>query len=397
MSQLPLGLGKSTATGLRADFVVGVVDAALGDEGRLDRIAGLFPHVEFRRLTSDWAVTPQGRIIAVVVKADASALDDLVATLRSAPASLRIIVVLENADVAAMRLLTREGAADILPAPVSDPALAMSLERLLATETPASGLDRKDGEIVAILKAGGGVGATSLAVQTTAMLAAREGSSVCLTDLDLQFGSAAAYLDISGAITLTDILAMGVGIDDVGLISVLARHRSGTHLLAAPKDMMPLEGLKAPQIDGLVSALRRDFALSLVDLPAAWTNWTLRTLTLADRIVLVGQLTVPHIQLMMRQVQFLTSQGLGDKPLVMVCNRVTAEQLAAIPLKVAEKTLGRPYDVVVPEDARTMTLAVNQGADVSSLRAGAKLEKAIGQLADRVANTTTPAKAKRWF
>ena len=63
---------------------------------------------------------------------------------------------------------------------------------------------------MALLKAGGGVGATALAVQVAALLAAARRGAVCLADLDLQFGTAALYLDLPEAVTVTDCLSAGV-------------------------------------------------------------------------------------------------------------------------------------------------------------------------------------------
>ena len=50
---------------------------------------------------------------------------------RAAAADCSVVIALRDADVTTTRRLMRDGAADVLPAPVSEPALALSLERLL--------------------------------------------------------------------------------------------------------------------------------------------------------------------------------------------------------------------------------------------------------------------------
>jgi pilus assembly protein CpaE len=148
---------------------------------------------------------------------------------------------------------------------------------------------------------------------------------------------------------------------------------------------MPLETLAASHIDGLIKGLRRDFPLTLIDLPSVWTAWTNRLLSLSDRIILVTHLSVPHIQLVKRQLQVLATQKLDTRPLTLVCNSVSPEQQSSVSIKAAERALGRAFDVVIPEDRRIMTAAINQGLELSAVRRGTKLEKAINDLADKAA------------
>ena len=129
----------------------------------------------------------------------------------------------------------------------------------------------------------------------------------------------------------------------------------------------------------------RDFATSLVDLPSAWTAWTNRALQISDGIVLVTHLSVPHINLVKRQLRALAAQRLDSVPLTLVCNQVNAEQQAIVSVKAAEKAIGRDFDVVIPEDSRLMDEAIAQGCEISAVRRGSKLEKAIVELTGKIA------------
>ena len=64
----------------------------------------------------------------------------------------------------------------------------------------------------------------------------------------------------------------------------------------------------------------------------------------------------------------------------MVCNALSSDQQQSVSLKAAERSLGRPFDVVLPSDIRTMNAAINQGVELSAVRRGTKLEKALAQL-----------------
>ncbi|MGH6911852.1 MAG: AAA family ATPase [Phenylobacterium sp.] len=377
---------------------VGVVDGSIDGVGRLASLAALFPHITFEPLGSNWPDRPPPQVDVLLVAVSGSAPDEVDAAIRRLKVrrpGLHVVIALRDADVTTTRRLMREGAADVLTAPLSEPALAMSLERLLAARATAANPQSKAGEVVAVLKAGGGVGATALAVQVAGQIAQRGAGGVCLADLDLQFGGAALYLDLPEAVSITDCLSSG-SLTETPFAAALATHRTGARLLAAPRDMVALETLGPADISALVAGLRRDFPLTIVDLPSAWTAWTNQLLNLADRIVLVTHLSVPHVQMAKRQLRILASQQLETRPLILVCNALSSEQSASVSIKAAERALDRAFDVVIPEDRKTMTAAINQGLELSAIRRGTKLEKAIAELADKVAATAPVAAKRRW-
>jgi pilus assembly protein CpaE len=360
---------------------VGIVDDAIGSAGRLSSLSALFPHVAFVSVGPTWPaqVDPAVSILIVSVSAASSVeIDTAVRRLRDKPANLLVVVALLDADVTTTRLLSREGADDIIPAPVSEPALALCLERLLTRGTSEPDAGRKAGEVIGVLKAGGGVGATSLAVQLAVTMARRAGN-VCLADLDLQFGAAANYLDMPDAVTLAELLALGESLEQTQFIDTLPQHRSGLRVLAAPHDLTPLEVLSVGQVDALINGLRRDFSYTLVDLPSVWTHWTSRVLEMADRVLLVTHLTVPNVQLVKRQLRML-----DDRPTLIVCNALSKEQQASLTIKAAERAMERSFDMVIPDDPQVMVAAVNQGQEISGVKRGTRIEKAISDLADKI-------------
>ncbi len=374
---------------------VGYVEGSIGGPDRLATLATLFPHVDFVSVGPTWPDQPPAGLTALIVGAVASDAERVARRL-AVRSGAPIIIALRDSDAATARRLVQAGAADILPAPVNEAALALSLHRLLSgavAVTPPG----PAGKVITILKAGGGVGATALGAQLAAMLANRTGgeSGVCFADLDLQFGLGALFLDLAEAMTLPDILDGGGPLEDTPLASALAIHRSGARLLAAPRDLTPLEAVSPDQIDGLLAALRRDFAITLIDLPTVWTAWTNRVLQLSDQILMVTNLSVPHANLVNRQIRVMAAQRLDTIPLVLVCNRVSTDQKSVISVKAAEKAIGRAFDVVVPEDRGPMNEAIAQGCELSSLRGGAKLEKAIARLADVIAPQIAAPEPKR--
>jgi pilus assembly protein CpaE len=340
------------------------------------------PEIRFETVAHDWNPADGPTYEVLIVALRAADADAACQWLNALPSRTRAVVILHEADVATTRKLLRDGAAaDVLPAPVTAPAIASSLDRVFSSiaSTP-----RSDGALITMLKAGGGVGATALATQLAAMLA-RRGESVCLADLDLQSGLGAAYMDIPEAISVLDVMGAGAEVADAPFAEALAAHGSGARLLAAPAEITPIETLAANQVEALLTGLKGAYGLTIVDLPTVWCSWTHEVVRASDGVTLVTHLTVPHIQLLKRQLKMLSLYQLDSVPVSIVCNAVTSEQLASLSVKAAERSLGRNFDAVLPDDAKVMTAAVNQGVELSTVRRGTKLEKAIAKVADGIA------------
>jgi pilus assembly protein CpaE len=375
---------------------VGYVEGAIGGPDRVLSLCALFPNVQFVGVGRTWPEAPMAGLAAIIVSASASESETVLRRLGQGASGPPVIVALSDSDVSTARRFMQAGAADILLAPISEAALALSLERLLAggdVQAPRSAA----GRVIGLIKAGGGVGATALGVQLAAIIAGRPGGSggVCYADLDVQFGQASMFLDLSEAMTLAEILEGGGPLDETPLASALALHRTGMRLLAAPRDLMPLEAITPREIDGLVAALKRDFAITFLDLPSAWTAWTNHALQLCDQILLVTNLTVPHATLVKKQLRVMTSQRLDSISTLLICNRVSADQKAILAQKAAEKSIGRDFDMVIPEDRALMNDAIAQGRDLASIRTGTKLEKAIRELAGVIEPVTAAPEVKR--
>lgn len=374
---------------------IGYVEGAIGGPEKVASLAGLFPQVQFVSVGTTWPARALPGLGAMVVSVSASDADEAQRRL-SRPGGPAIIVMLRDADVGVSRRLMQAGAADILVAPVQEAALALSLERVLATIASA-GDKAPLGKVVSILKAGGGVGATAIGVQLAAMIASHgeAGGGVCFADLDVQFGVGALFLDLAASMTLTDVLEGGGALEETPLGTVLALHRSGVRVLAAPRDLMPLEAISPKQAESLLTALRRDFALTILDLPTSWTAWTNQALHLSDQIVLITNLSVPHAHLAKAQLKMLAAQRLDTVPLTLVCNRLSVENKAIVSQKAAEKSIGRDFDFVIPEDRAMMNEALAQGCELSTVRTGTKVERAIADLANSIVPTTVAVDSKR--
>lgn len=390
--QFPGDMRSASTSGLASrpsQRVVYSEDAISADE--VSALQGHFPNLVFERLGAKWPehFSPSLNVLIVSISASSGhEVEKAIDLVRACPSRLNVLIALRDADVVSSLALTRAGAADVIPLPASQAVWTLAIERLLARDgAPVRGEGRTPGQVVALLKAGGGVGATSLGVQAAYQLAAKAGQNpgICFADLDLQFGAAALYFDLSEALTVTDCVAVGEVLEETQFATELAAHKSGIRVLAAPREASPLDMLTPKMIDALIGGLRRDFALTLLDLPPVWTAWSNHAIHLADRVVIITRLSVAHVHLVRKQLSIMGGLGLDRLPITLVCNAVSSDQQNLLSIKAAEKALGRSFSIVLPEDGRAMGAAINHGLPLAEARRGTKLEKLIGQLADMMA------------
>ena len=170
-----------------------------------------------------------------------------------------------------VRSLLHNGASDVLPLPLDVEELEASLAEVLSQQKGASVetlAEADTSKVVTVLKAAGGVGATALVAQLASRFAINEvkaGREVCLLDLDLQFGDAAFQLGLGPSLTVSDLIAAGTRLDGSIIRTTAARDESGLHVIAAPRELMPVEGHHSDEFIRVVDVQEGHRGLLFVD------------------------------------------------------------------------------------------------------------------------------------
>jgi pilus assembly protein CpaE len=199
-----------------------------------------------------------------------------------------------------VRRLFRAGARDVLGAPISYEQLMNALREAIGPGP----MGDSNGFVLAVAKAAGGVGATTIAVNLAGHFAnpprGKRGDrldplKVVLLDFDVQFGTAALALNIEPRKDLTEIMRTPKRLDAHFLDGVLERHRSGVRLLAAPQSVTPLEAIDSEVATSIVNVAASTHDVVIIEMPTAITDWYGALLRRADRNLLVTSATVRGI------------------------------------------------------------------------------------------------------
>jgi pilus assembly protein CpaE len=244
---------------------------------------------------------------------------------------------------------------------------------------------RKQGKVVAFLGALGGVGTTSIATQAGILWA--QTTKIGFVDFDVQFGSAALLLDLKPSLNIANLIEDAERLDSELLQSVALRHASGLEVVASPTDMIPLESVTVDFVDQVLRTACQGYDVVLVDLPNAWTEWSVRILQRADAICLVTNLSVPGLYQFRRQLEVIEANGLASK-LVTIANRIETTMFGRkASTKESEAVLGRKIDHSIANDYPTMRSAADEGRPVKEIRGNSRMVKDLKELVDSLSET----------
>lgn len=276
------------------------------------------------------------------------------------------IVIMEDPSADIVRRLFRAGVTDVLPTPVMPVELiaALNTARGRKVEAPAASAT---GKIVTIVKTAGGAGATTLAANIGAMLASMVDGRVALVDLDIQFGQVATALDVTPRMTVLDAVRAGARLDPTLLASTFALHDSGLHILAAPDAITPLDAISEQFVDRLFRNLRTVAAVSIIEVPAAWTQWIGEALDKSDLVIPVAEASVRSAAGAARINQSFVDFGLTRPNIHLLINKYEK----TIENNERAKKIGEIFGVkpagVVRLDAKTAEDAADRGLLFSAI------------------------------
>ncbi len=308
----------------------------------------------------------------LVIALDAKRRESLVAlqgVVNRLGGRVPVVVLTDSFDDALARWFLQIRVADFLRKPVEPKEVLRACLRALRTD---SSLTDDEGRIFTFVPAAGGVGTTTLAIESAMLLLRGSGNGMeptCLVDLDFQGAACADYLDLDPRLDLEEIGPHPERLDLQLLDVMLARHSSGLSLLAArgrPAERCALDPELVIRLLDLVSSR---FENVVIDLPRSWEPWTDQVLLGSNRVYVVTDMTVPGLRLARRMAGALSQRLPEVKPRIVV-NRFE-QQLFGSGLRRAdvERALDGFFEGTVAKNYKVVREAIDRGTTLDQIKA----------------------------
>ncbi len=256
-------------------------------------------------------------------------------------------------------------------------------------------MEGRKGTIITVFSTAYAVGKTLIAVNMAAELA-RAGHTVCLVDLDLQFGDVCYYLKMKPEKTIADAeKSMREHPDDTVAADYLTRYETG-HLgfdvMASPKLLEEAYNMDTTHIHDLVQQLQLEYDYLIIDTTSTFSALNLSVMDMSTVVDFVGIVDfIPTIKNMKRGSDTLRDLGYDEHKIRYILNRSNAK--TRINVKDVEAILGRQFHYVIPNDFGTATKSIKNGVPLVIESKDTPLAREIAHMVDKYETDKTAGNA----
>ncbi len=336
-----------------------------------------------------------------LIVAEGLAASGAISSLRTAGQGVTpILVVAPARDVEARIAFLEAGADDVLDAGFVSSELEGRVMALLirgGNVNLEGGTHAAAGELVAFFSPKGGVGTTTLAVNTAVLLAGGGGpppqtngsgptipaSRVLLMDLDLQFGQVATHLNLTPRYDLaglaTDEQALG---DEELARAYVTPHSSGLSVLAAPSRPEADFRVTLDHLQRIVELMRPSYDHIVVDLGSRLDPRALWLLEQSDAHVFVLFPEIAALRAMSLLMAFLADTTPLKARTHLIVNHVFPKEL--LKTRDVENLLRARPAAEVPYTEVEMIRSVNEGVPLVISRPASPAGAAMRRVAQAV-------------
>jgi len=347
----------------------------------------------------------RGQAVDLIV-AEGLAASGAIGMLRTAgdAGPVPLLIVAPAHDVEARIAFLEAGADDVIPAGFARNELEERVMALLirAGRVPDAGRGGPlTGELVAFFSPKGGVGTTTLAVNSAVLLAGGAPSAapgaagaaggngtfpasrVLLIDLDLQFGQVATHLNLTPRFDIGGLAGDEQALADPELArSHLATHESGLAVLAAPSSPEADFRVTVDQVERIVEIFRDSFDQIIVDLGSRLDTRTLWVLEQADTHIFVLFPEIAALRATSMLLSFLRDTTPLKARTHVVVNHIFPKEL--LKTRDVENLLRSQPAAEIPYTEVEMIRSVNEGVPLVMSRPASPAAAALRRVAQAI-------------
>ncbi len=292
----------------------------------------------------------------------------------------QIVILSVQSDADYMRRAMQAGARDFIPKPPSGDELIATIrmvavrareQRKLLTGplrpeipqgmgivAPGVGVLERQGRLLAVYSAKGGVGVTTL-VTNMAIGMHSESTPTVVVDTNLQFGDLSVFLNMQVKASIVDLALRADEIDPELLEEVLMQHESGLRVLAAPPRPELADEITADHVRKILQHLKRRFAYVIADTSSTMDDTTLAVLDSADLLMTVATPDIPAIKDARLLFDLLTVLDFPVERVVFVLNKM--DRRTGITAEAVAENLKCAVDGSIPAEDRMVAASINRG------------------------------------
>lgn len=242
-----------------------------------------------------------------------------------------------------------------------------------------------DSTVISIFSAGGGCGATTVAVNLANELQLLSSKLVLVIDLDSCYGTVSTYLGIKSQFGIADVLARKGLIDQHLIQSSAYVYMENFHVLPSPASIESprAKSLQFENLPRALEACRTVYRYTVIDAPRMPEDDVAKLAGLSDVVLIVFQLTVKDVNIARSMVLSLTKSGIANEKIISLANRVT-KRGPLVRLEDGKKAVGVKSCLAIRSDWRKAMKSVNSARPLAQVVQKSALRSDFRKLAAKV-------------
>lgn len=281
---------------------------------------------------------------------------------------VEVIALGQKNDVGVFRGLVNLGVRDYVVKPLTEGLIVRNINTIRSGTTAHKNVNfMSAGNIVTVLGARGGVGASTVAANCGWLLADKIHKKVYLMDMNLHSGVLCYFFDLSPTQGLLDLLGDTEHLDASVIDKAFISQSDRLHVATA---QLPLQEHFTPQVNAFKMScdlLCRQSHYTIIDFPRNYDLELLKhTLGESHIIVIVCDLTFFSVRDTVRYIELARSVASTQQRIILVANRVGEFKKGEFSVKNFEDVVHHKIDYTLPFDDTASLEALNKGVPAAA-------------------------------
>ena len=338
---------------------------------------------------------PDKIFVIFPILAEATSLEGLITAAEQEHPGVFFIFVSKEISASDYKRLVRGGAADWVSLQCAPREIEEIISRGSRIEPTSSAAPGAKPIIVAFVPSSGGVGNSTLALETAVQLKQDKQTRhrrVCVLDLDLQTSHLCDYLDIEARLQMREIVDDPDRLDAQLFDLFVSHHSSGVDVIASPRSRLDPLQLNLGALEALFGMIAQRYDLVIIDLVPQWSFWTPQIVTVCDLAIVSGLNTVAGLRQVAGTLEAVRTVEQVPAKIIVVLNRCESRLLGGIARgQHIKRILNQESVITVREDVTAAVQSVNTGIPITVSSPSSRIAKDMRPLTSLLASVTASA------
>jgi len=312
---------------------------------------------------------------------DGPGLDDIGRYTLKHPEVEAIVISSEQSPAFLLKAM-QTGVREVLPSALDARTMEAAVQRVTRKRSQAAA-PAELGKVMAFMACKGGSGASFVAANVAHALSLRDGRTVALIDLDLQFGDSLLMLSDQAPTSHVADVASHISRLDSQLLRAAMVQISGTlSVLASPDELTQALEVQPEHVEAIIKQAQQMFDYVVIDLGRSINAVSLRALDMATHVFPVLQMNLPNVRDAKRLQALFKSLDYAPQKIHWLVNRY--QKGGDITLDSLQQTLGGAQVATIPNHFNAVSASVNQGVPIGKMARNNPVTRALLNLCSTV-------------